>query len=92
MSITSKLARMTEADKAAALNQHPIGAQVTYWPTMCRDGRRTRTRSKAFLSASGTAVVFLKGVAGYVSVDHVEIASMTDAGSKRLDPAFEHLW
>lgn len=70
---------ITEADDAAAWNlAHPVGTPVTYWPGF-RDGegRTGRTRTEAFLMGGKDAkpVVFIEGMAGWVALTHVEVAS-----------------
>ena len=53
--------------------KHPTGTPVRYW-TMVREGagRTSTTRSVAELLSGHTAVVWLAGVSGCVSLSHVE--------------------
>lgn len=83
---------MTFEQQVAAMNRNPLGTEVVYWPTLHRAGKRTRTRSKAFISSSGTPVVFVDGVSGYVHVGHVEIGSLMPTDSPCFDASFQHLW
>jgi hypothetical protein len=51
----------------------PVGSPVRYWPVM-KDRSRfrdTQTRSEAFVSESGHAVIFLDAIGGTLSLDHV---------------------
>jgi hypothetical protein len=83
---------MTPEQKIDAMNRNPIGTEVVYWPTLHRAGKRTKTRSAAFLSNSGTPVIFVEGVSGYVHVEHVEIGSLMPTDSPCFDNNFQHLW
>ena len=83
---------MTTEQQIDAMNQNPIGTRVVYWPTLHRAGKRTMTRSKAFLSNSGAPVVFVDGIPGYVHIEHVEIGSLMRTDSPCFDANFEHLW
>lgn len=83
---------MTPEQQIDAMNRNPIGTDVVYWPTMHRAGKRTKTRSAAFLSKSGTPVIFVEGVSGYVHIEHVEIGSLMPTDSPCFDNNFQHLW
>ena len=83
---------MDAKTKVDLLNENDIGTNVTYWPSLHREGKRTKIRSKAFISESGTPVVFVDGVNGYVSTDHVEIGSLMDVNSPCFSKTFRHLW
>jgi hypothetical protein len=54
-----------------------IGVNVVVYRTIDKRpddvAHRTTTRSQAFLDSSGHAVVFLTGVAGYWSLDAIEV-------------------
>lgn len=57
----------------------PVGTPVRYWRTLpLGPTLDTRTRSEAFLADSGSPVVFLEGVSGYVSLFHVVAAAELD--------------
>ncbi len=66
---------------AAAWNaEHPVGTHVHYWAGTRepdpRQGRRTsRTRSRAWVLASGQPVVQVWGHGGGIALTHVEVAS-----------------
>lgn len=64
-----------QAEKAARdFNaKHPVGAKVRYW-TMLREGegKESVTRSEAYVTDSGEAVVFIAGQSGYVALTHVQ--------------------
>jgi hypothetical protein len=83
---------MTPTQQVEAMNRNPIGTDVVYWPTLHRAGKRVKTRSEAFLSNSGTPVIFVEGVSGYVHVEHVEIGSLMPIDSPCFDTEFQHLW
>ena len=77
----------------------PVGTRAVYWPTvgvngiiMHKGGKRTHTRSEAFLSKSGYPVVFLEGIAGYVHIDHVDLYSLMPTCSPCFDADFKHRW
>ncbi len=73
MAITRRT-RARQAQRAADLwNSHcPIGTPVTYWELLRDDSTKieTRTRSEAFLAASGDAVIQLEGKSGFVALHH----------------------
>lgn len=53
--------------------QHRIGTPVLYWPGLrVGEGRRSVTRSKAWVLDSGSAVVKVEGYAGGVALTHIE--------------------
>ncbi len=53
---------MDSKESVDLFNKNCIGTKVVYWPTLLvsshKNGKRTLTRSKAFLSESGSPVVF----------------------------------
>lgn len=69
-------ARPLTPDEAAAdvFNQKaPVGTPVTYWPGERKGpGRESRTRSKAWVMASGQAVVSVEGYPGGIALTHVK--------------------
>lgn len=76
-----------------------LGAQVTYWPLVgnngvivSKNGKRVLVRGEAFVSNSGSPVVFLEGVRGYVSIDHVTRHNPIENDSHCYDKEFDHLW
>lgn len=72
---TSRRRSRVEAERAAqAWNAaHRIGAAVNYWPGVKQgEGKYGVTRSEAFVSDGGDAVVFLEKVSGFVALTHVE--------------------
>ena len=83
---------MTPQEQVTVFNKNPVGSQVTYWPVLHRDGKRTTTRSEAFLSKSGTPVVFVEGVSGYVHIEHVQFGRLIDLDSPCFDENFDHRW
>ncbi|REF00242.1 hypothetical protein [Thermomonospora umbrina] len=53
---------------------HPVGTPVTYWPGRRKGpGRRSRTRSKAWVLEGHTAVVSVEGHAACVALTHVQV-------------------
>ncbi len=88
------MSNMTPEQQVAAFNSNPIGTKVVYWPMLPlhRAGKRTKTRSAAFLSNSGEPVVFVEGVRDYVHVEHIEIGSLMPTDSPCFDASFQHLW
>jgi len=83
---------MTLEEKINAINENPIGTAVTYWPIFHKNGKCTYIKSAAFLNKSGTPVIFLDGIAGYVHTDHVEIGSLMPTDSPCFDKEFKHRW
>ena len=83
---------MTKSEQVKLMNRNPLGTNVTYWPTLHKNGKRTRTRSAAFLSKSGAPVIFVDGIPGYVHIEHVEIGSLMRTDSPCFDAEFPHLW
>lgn len=52
---------------------NPVGTKVLYWPGERRGaGRLSKTRTPAWLLASGALVVSVEGYPGGISVTHVE--------------------
>lgn len=80
-----------EPEEVMLFNENPVGTEVTYWPVRHRNGKRTKTRSKAFVSNSGSPVVFVEGVAGYVSIEHIDIGSLK-VDHSGMSKDFPHLW
>lgn len=77
----------TWADDPPRLDRDVAGKLCEEWNGLCPEGtavrfygtwglwtkyRDSKTRSTAFLSSSNEPVIFLEGVAGYVSLYHVE--------------------
>lgn len=57
-------------------DKHPVGTKVKYYPIKgVDDFRETETRSKAWELGHGASVVMIKGLAGGVSLDHIEVIS-----------------
>jgi len=57
--------------------RHGIGTAVLYRPVLGHDETRpTRTRGAAYMLGDQNAVVMIDGVAGCVSLWHVEVAPM----------------
>jgi hypothetical protein len=83
---------MTPEEKVKAINKKPVGTAVIYWPVFHKNGKRTHIKSAAFLSKSGSPVIFLDGIVGYVHTDHVEIGSLMSADSPCFDREFQHRW
>ena len=83
---------MNAQQKVDAINRHPVGTEVTYWPILHRGGKRTRIRNAAYVDAAGQPVIFVEGVRGCVHTDHIEIGSLMDANSPCFSQEFEHLW
>lgn len=87
---------MESKESIDLFNKNCIGTKVVYWPTLLlsshKNGKRTLTRSKAFLSKSGSPVVFLEGISGYVHVGCVEIGSLMREDSTCFDSEFGHKW
>lgn len=55
---------------------HPVGGLVRYWKGLRQgDGTVGKTRSEAYVTDSGDAVVFIEGVSGYVALTHVQAGS-----------------
>jgi hypothetical protein len=55
--------------------RHPAGTAVLYRPVLGREETRpTRTRGAAYMLGDQNAVVMIDGVAGCVSLWHVEVA------------------
>jgi hypothetical protein len=64
-----------EQEMLLGLFNHPIGTVVRYWK-LDRNGEPSGTgptRSEAYMSDSGHAVVFIEGCSGYVCLSHVEV-------------------
>ena len=77
----------------------PVGTRAVYWPTvgvngiiMHKGGKRTNTRSEAFLSKSGHPVVFLEGIDSYVHINHVDLSGLIYIGGHCFDADFKHRW
>lgn len=52
---------------------YPVGTRVLYWKlTLSDKGRRSATRSQAWVMPSGSAVVQVEGEAGAIALSHVE--------------------
>lgn len=65
---------ISQAKLAAKFNERfPVGTRVRYW-TMDREGvgKESATRSLAEVLSGHTAVVWLEGVSGCVSLSHIE--------------------
>ena len=61
---------MSEAADFNAIN--PVGTEVVFWPgTREGNGRRSRTRTPAWVMASGDAVVSVEGYPGGIALTHV---------------------
>lgn len=64
-----------EADARRFNTAHAIGTAVLYWagpmPTVF-PGKPAKTRTEAFVSDGGDAVVFLEGVRGFIALTHVQ--------------------
>jgi len=59
---------------------HPVGTPVLYRPVLEQDETRlTRTREPAWMLGDHNAVVMVEGVAGCVSLWHVEVAPAEEA-------------
>ena len=53
--------------------QHPAGTAVRYWTGVVEgEGRLGKTRSEAYVMGGHTAVVALEGLAGVISLSHVQ--------------------
>lgn len=62
--------------------QHAVGTPVHYWPMTVQEEPRTgRTRSTAQVLGGHTAVVWVEGCAGAISLSHVE--ALPQAGDPR---------
>lgn len=63
-------------------NEHvPVGTPVLYWPGAPEgQGRKSVTRSKAWVLSSGAAVVMVEGYAGGIALGHVMPYDPTKAG------------
>ena len=83
---------MTIQQQVDAMNRNPVGTNVVYWPTFHKNGKRTKTISEAFFSASGKPVIFVEGVEDYVPISNVEIGSLMRTESNCFDAEFPHLW
>jgi hypothetical protein len=70
-------------------DRHKIGTPVIY--ESIKDDpstqRRTNTASAAFVAESGIAVIFLKGVSGYVALSHVTAESKLQSLRRNLEDA-----
>lgn len=54
--------------------QHKTGTEVIYHPVIGeKAGKRTRTRSAAFVLSGHTACVFVEGVSGCVALEAIEV-------------------
>lgn len=90
---------MTKEETVAVFNEkYPIGTAVCYWPIKDADGilwreagKRTHTRSEAYVCTSGYVVVFLKNIVGYVLVDHLEF-ELVCLHDQNYDNKFNHTW
>ena len=91
---------MTNQEKMKLVNSKGVGARCAYFPIMgnngiviFQNGKRTETASESFLSNSGYPVVFLKGIRGYVSVEHVVFGlNLVEKNSPIYDTDFDHSW
>lgn len=53
---------------------NPVGTPVDFWPGFREGpGRRTVTRSVAWVMPSGSAVVMVEGYAGAIALTHVDV-------------------
>lgn len=84
--------RMNAQEKVNAINRHPVGTKVVYWPILHKGGKRTRIRHQAYVDAAGQPVIFVDGVSGCVHTDHVEIGSLMDKDSSCFSTEFDHKW
>ncbi len=61
----------------------PIGTPVLYWPgDRTGEGRKSRTRSKAWNLGSHTPVVLVEGYPGGIAISHV-VGIEPEAGDQR---------
>ena len=68
--------RARERIKAEGFNaDYSVGTPVLFRHVLGDDSKisRTKTRSEAFVAASGDAVVFLEGISGFVALSHCEV-------------------
>jgi hypothetical protein len=68
--------RLAQGEKAAqAFNSKvPIGSAVTFWPGVREGaGRLSVTRTEAWSTLSGHAIVCVEGYSGGIALTHIEI-------------------
>ena len=64
----------TKAEIVKKFNAHPVGVPVLYWPgTREGEGRKSITRSAAWLLGGHTPVVLVEGYAGGIALSHVRL-------------------
>ena len=85
-------AEMTAQEKVDAVNKNPVGTNVTYWPTLHKNGRRTKIRHPAYVDAAGQPVIFCEGIAGCVHTDHIQFGTLVATDSPIYDKEFNHRW
>lgn len=64
-----------EAEVGLFNSRHPVGSDVLFWPG-AKDGpgRKTVTRSLAFVASGRTPAVLVGGYSGWIALSHVQPA------------------
>lgn len=65
--------------------QYPVGTAVRYFPRLSStESKLTKTRSAAWMLPCDEAVVMVEGIAGGVSLGHVQIVASDKQGQPEL--------
>lgn len=73
------IAEPTTQDWRDIVNAYPTGAEVVYWPVLCKHGRRVRLVSKAY-PQRGQPVVHVEGINYCVHARHIDFEKHVEYG------------